>query len=533
MNRLLNYAEICLGLMILTLPLTLLPERYKLPVLGGSLPHILLLFSLLFFVAYVFQKRRMEIQGKKYFAGFFLWSLFCLAWGCWKFPFYDAATDEFLRHSKMVMLTAEFFPVLQDNAALLHGKMFLSYFWYMLKEFFFPFAGMFFIIAGLFRVGKADELYKYLLRAVYGLSILMMLYSIPEVIWLWTGNETCARILSSVNVHLYDPVLYNGWWPPLLWAGQLRSFCLEPSYFGIITSFLLPLLVIDTRKQIRPWKILLIFVMVFMIFMTKARTATVIYLGESIVFFFLIFLCRYPGWKKILLAWAAITIGAFSVYLAGPSMLCSGENTDVAPKKQIDKTVPHIKNYVDENVVSVKKQIDKTVPHIENYVDENVVSVVRKDKRSNSARFGNTVAFIKIGMDYPLTGVGRGLHSPYMKDRIPDFARDNHEIQNWIKDMQEKTFLESGLPVLNEYAAVFAWNGLPGLVFFLIPPFIVVRKGITDGRKKKSFEIIGLLTALAGQMACMLSSGMFLTYPLTLWLVYCILEKKEKEWTGS
>ncbi len=511
MNRLLNYAEICLGLMILTLPLTLLPERYKLPVLGGSLPHIFLLFSLLFFVAYAVQKRRMEIQGKKYFAGFFLWSLFCLAWGCWKFPFYDAATDEFLRHSKMVMLTAEFFPILQDNTALLHGKMFLSYFWYMLKEFFFPFAGMFFIIAGLFRVGKADELYKYLFRAVYGLSILMMLYSIPEVIWLWTGNETFARILSSVNVHLYDPVLYNGWWPPLLWAGQLRSFCLEPSYFGIITSFLLPLLVIDTRKQIRLWKILLIFVMVFMIFMTKARTATVIYLGESIVFFFLIFLCRYPGWKKILLAWAAITIGAFSVYLAGPSMLCSGENTDVAPKKQIDKTVPHIKNYVDENVVSV----------------------VRKDKRSNSARFGNTVAFIKIGMDYPLTGVGRRLHSPYMKDRIPDFARDNHEIQNWIKDMQEKTFLESGLPVLNEYAAVFAWNGLPGLIFFLIPPFIVVRKGITDGRKKKSFEIIGLLTALAGQMACMLSSGMFLTYPLTLWLVYCILEKKEKEWTGS
>lgn len=114
----------------------------------------------------------------------------------------------------------------------------------------------------------------------------MVLYSIPEIIWLWTGNITCANLLSFINVHLYDPVVNNGWWPPLLWNGQLRSVCLEPSYFGIITTFLLPFLAIDIHKKFKLWKFLIFFMLVFMIFMTKARTATVVFLGESLIFYF-------------------------------------------------------------------------------------------------------------------------------------------------------------------------------------------------------------------------------------------------------
>lgn len=500
MNQLLKMTGSFLGLMIFTLPFTVLPERYRLPILGGNLPQIFLLLAIIFFSCYVVKARKIEFPLKKYFTGFFLWSLFCLIWGVWNFPYYDASIDEVLRNSRMVVIASEFFPALQENACLLHVKMFLSYFWYMLKGFFFPFSGIAFIIYGMFRMGMAGELRTYLYWGIYGLSSLMVFYSIPEVIWLWTGNETCAWILSSINVHLYDPVLYNGWWPPLLWQGQLRSLCLEPSYFGIITAFLVPFLAIDAQKKINTWKILLIFLLIFMIFMTKARTATVIYLGESAVFFLLSLLFRYPGWKKVLLVWAVITISAFSVYLLGESMLHPNMNTKILTEK---------------------------------YFDENVTSVVGENKRSNSARFGNTVAMIKIGVDYPVTGVGMGLHAPYMEERIPEFAKDNHEIRNWVKDMREKTFLESGLPVLNEYAAIFAWEGIFGLIFFLLLPLGVIVRGISGRRKQRDFQTISLLTALIGQLACMLSSEMFLTYPLTLWLVYCVLEKREKEWINN
>ena len=323
MNRLLNLIEVLFGLMILTLPITLLPKRYQFPVLGGKLPHILLFIGLLSFVAYSLKKHSLSIHGKRYFGGFFIWSLFCLILGVWNFPFYDTVIDDFLRNSKMVVLISEILPSFQYNSSLLHGKMFLSYFWYMLRDFFFPFCGLFFIIAGVFQAGKADQLNKYLYRAVYGLSILLALYSIPEVIWLWSGDETCAWILSSINVHLYDPGRYNGWWPPLLWSGQLRSFCLEPSYFGIISVFLVPLLAIDTHRQFRPWKVLLLFIMVFMIFMTKARTAIVIYLGEGIVFFLLTLFFRYSGWKKVLAIWLIVSVGAFSACLAGASVKSS------------------------------------------------------------------------------------------------------------------------------------------------------------------------------------------------------------------
>ena len=189
-----------------------------------------------------------------------------------------------------------------------------------------------------------------------------------------------------------------------------------------------------------------------------------------------------------------ITVGAFSIYLAGDSLHYQG--------------------------VSTSELADK-------YVKENITSVVGKDKRSNSARFGNTTALIKIGLDYPVTGVGMGLHSPYMEDRIPEFAQDNYEVKNWIKDMHEKTFLKSGLPILNEYAALFAWEGLPGVLFFLFPLLNLMKRIIIQRRKKINFGKVGLLSALVGQLACMLSSEMFLTYPLILWISYCIFGDRE------
>lgn len=52
MNWSIHLAEICFGAMVFSLPFTVLPVRYNIPVLGGNLPQIFLLFSI-FFVAFI------------------------------------------------------------------------------------------------------------------------------------------------------------------------------------------------------------------------------------------------------------------------------------------------------------------------------------------------------------------------------------------------------------------------------------------------------------------------------------------------
>lgn len=128
--------------------------------------------------------------------------------------------------------------------------------------------------------------------------------------------------------------------------------------------------------------------------------------GKSYFFIFSI-VYRYTNWKRTICTLCAVIIGTFCLYV-GTSTL----------------------SYQDTSASDLTGK----------YINENIVSVVGKDKRSNSARFGNTVALINIGMDYPITGVGMGFHSPYMTNRFPDFAQDNSEVKNWLKDMREKTF---------------------------------------------------------------------------------------------
>ena len=94
-----------------------------------------------------------------------------------------------------------------------------------------------------------------------------------------------ASILVTINNSLYDPVVQSGWWPPELWPGQLRSLALEPSYFSMIAVFLAPLLGIHYVNSKNKLDIVLAFFLVFMIFLTKARTGVVIYLFELVAFY--------------------------------------------------------------------------------------------------------------------------------------------------------------------------------------------------------------------------------------------------------
>lgn len=497
MGKLLNYVELFFSLTIFSLPFTFLPERYSFPFFGRSLPHIFLFFSLVFYIIYAIRHKKNHINHKGYFTIFFAWSFFCLVMGFISFPFYDHSIEEYLRNSKVMIIIYNFFPEFRESNSLLYVKLFLSYFWHMIKDFFFPFIGLYVIISGLYHEIGYKNLTKTFYRSVYGLAILMSVYSFFEIIWLWTGNDICAWILATINVQIYDPVSYNGWWPPLLWPGQLRSFCLEPSYFGIIANFLIPIIAVDIYKKPTIGKFILVLFMICMIFSTKSRTAILVYLGEISIISIFSVIFRYRDWKKIVLTIGMVTVGAFSIFFVGTSFSSSNQTSETIVMK---------------------------------YLDENIASVTEKDTRSNTARFGNSVALFRMGMNHPVTGVGMSLHSPYMKQYIPEFAKNDPEIKNWINDMNNKTFMESGIPVMNEYAAVLAWEGILGLFLFIIPPIVVITKLISG---EKNFISICYLSIIMGELACLFSAEMFLTYPLALWWIYVIHEGKCKSWIRS
>ena len=79
-----------------------------------------------------------------------------------------------------------------------------------------------------------------------------------------------------------------------------------------------------------------------------------------------------------------------------------------------------------------------------------------------------------VGLDHLAFGVGRGLHSSYMVDKFPDFAKDSGEVKRWTEDVLQKGFLAFEYPVLNEFAAILAWFGLIGEIFVYYSNYIYI-----------------------------------------------------------
>lgn len=490
-EKLIKLQEYILAFLIITMPFTIIPKRFVLPLLGQSIPNAFLLIGILIFIIYSLKYRAVQVPHKKYLVLFLGWYVVCILVGALHYPFYDTAFFEYIRaegyYGKLIRLSPNIF----DNTILMELKYAFSNILSTFKGFFLPLFGIWLIIINLFHKDWKRGIHKISLAALI-LSVAMIIYSIPEIIWLWTGDETCAELLSAINPYFYDPATVNEWWPPLLWKGQLRSITMEPSFFGIIASFVIPLLWYRIFVEDKKWCYGILVIFVFMLFASKARTGIAVYLGEiTVLLVFSIILKNKKYLKfggKILLA----GILSYALFIGGSTYIpaAMGEITG--------------------------KSIDEIA---DLYIEENVTSVVG-NKRSNVARNGNTVALIKVGFDYPVFGVGFGYKDMYMMDRFPEFAQDNHEIQNWTKDMLERGFLKSKYPVLNQYAYVFACGGVIGLLIFITPILYLGVKLLKKRHLLYDPAVFILAVTTCGQLADLLSNTFFFTFPITLSFLY-------------
>lgn len=499
-EKLLKATGYVLMLVILTLPFTIIPERFAIPLLGRNLPNAFLIIGIVFWAIYILIRRNVDFPHKKYIVLFLVWFSACLFIGALNYPFYDSDFFSYMRtegiYGKLVRIKPDIF----DSTILMELKYACSLFVRMIRGFFIPLIGLWLIVINLYKKNWKIGMHQISLAAL-DLAIVMIIYSIPEIIWLWTGDKTCAEILSAINPFFYDPVSVNEWWPPLLWKNQLRSITMEPSFFGIFASFIIPLLWHCIFVEKKSWCYGVLVIFVFMLFASKARTGIAVYLGEVAVLLILSLALRNKKYIKIGAKILLSGIISYALFIGGstyvPSMVHGGINTSIDEAADL-------------------------------YIEENVMSVVG-DKRSNSARNGLTVAMIRVGLDHPVFGVGYNYQHMYIKDRFPDFAKDNHEVQNWTEDMLKKGFLKSGYPILNEYAYVFAISGVFGLILFISP---IAYLGIKLLRKRQLLHnpgIFVLTVAACGQLADLLSNAFFFTYPITLSFLYLAVKSEDEK----
>lgn len=317
--------------------------------------------------------------------------------------------------------------------------------------------------------------FKILSKAIICSITVILLYSSIEIFYL-AGNKTATEILAVITPFFHVVLTAHDWWPPLLWKEQLRSIFAEPSFLGIYAAFVIPFLWYKFMVNKDKYKIvysLIITFFIFLVFLTKARTAIALFSGEvCILLLYMVYLRNKIFIKNVMLICTCIVISFISANIFISNMANTKTNTEVG---------------------------------VEQYFEDNLGSLASTEKRSNTARYSIILANLNIGIDYPVLGVGLNLNDAYIPDYLPEMSENNHEVNMWINDQKEMGILKSGFPNLCEYSSRFSETGFIGLIIFLIPAILLLKCLIIKILDKKikykeiyvfySISFIGILAA--------------------------------------
>lgn len=467
---------------IILLPFYVLPERYALPFLGGNLAMIPIVVSFAFLIyEYLKYGFVIETKIKCFIYIYFGWQLTCLFVGLVTYEFNEFLTlDQIPRLEKIIDFL--------NGREIFINEMFAIKTWLFLrfaKNILFANSSIFFIsylILHTYR-NNLERSIKDIKLAVMVLFLVLGIYSFVELSWLYFKANWAVNILTTINPWLYDVAQSHGWWPPLLWKGQLRSILGEPSHFGVLAIFVLPLLwscLIDKNLSI----CFFISYVTVMIFATNARTAVIAVFIELFVLIALNVIVRTEKLIKISSIIMLCSLVAFVINLS-------------------------LSKYISENNISYSGIT--IVENVERYVEKNVGTVTKTNVRSNNARLIHLISSINTIKENPVFGVGEGLHSAYIDKNLPKGAFQNTEVRNWSKFMFEKGVLKSGYPGLNSYTYIGVRTGVIGLLMHLIPFGYVVFWFLFKNIKllRQDLQIIFLLISLFGLLATRMATSQF------------------------
>lgn len=486
-EKLQSIEKILLLLTIVLLPFVTLPKRMIINTVGGNATNYTILALCIVFAVEVFKFRpKIKSVFVKFFIIFTLARIITLAIGLINYPYYDLITIDQI--DKLQVLVNKI-PALGDGKNLLPYWLFIR----EAKNIFmdnFTLLGLPVIIWHLFHTDWQAG-FKYMRKAVLILVVIFGTYSFIEILWLKLHLGIAKDILRFVNPLLYDPKSAHGWWPPLLWNGQLRSVCPEPSFFGIYASFCIPFLwsyIVDERKT---KDIVLYTYFMLMLFLTKARTGLGIFIGEYVLLVLSTLFCRS---KKIFLILGIVSLSSIIAF----------------------------------SMTLVDWKSGNEAISAETYISENVTSVTKANARSNEARFINIRATFDVAKRHFFWGVGNNLKNAYIPEYLSEEDYKNYEVALWTRFMYEKGILKSGYPNLNQYINTFVDCGVLGLLLF-IAPIVYVLIGLKNNWQRGKFDINMLFASIifVAQLVSMIANKYHITYPLALGLCLCVVENSD------
>lgn len=333
---------------------------------------------------------------------------------------------------------------------------------------------------------------------------LLCIYSVFELFYL-AGFDFAKNILSIINPMLHSIAVDHGWWPPLLWNGQLRSMFSEPSRMGNYLAFAMPFLwgkfLLSGQKSVR--LILLITFYTFMIFMTRARTAVSMYWGILFLLFLGVVIIHRKELVKKFLYLCIITTLSLGLSIAFINAAMRNANMDQEMT-------------------------------IASYMEDNMGSLGSATKRSNGARYALIRANIRTGLEHPVLGVGNVLGSAYTVHNFNDADLSNHEVHMWVTNYNKEGGLRYGLGAMNEYVSRFADNGTIGLIVFTFPfVYVLLRllKYFRTSVKEEQLKVMIVSISLIGSAVagCNGSLTLLYAYWVILALSFAVVDGGSKE----
>lgn len=500
-----------------------IPKPMQMSFLGGPLGNKLSFYPLIFgiiYTVYANYKNKAFFAHKRevcfYTASLLGILLISLLWGLVEYPFYSEIIDG---PAGQIDRLPKVLGFLNAHGIGIEEKQLLQI-WLLLR----PIKGL---IVDIFYTSGASYLIYLWYRqdwnrgfivAYYGIIaslVIVIVYCIVEVFYL-AHNPIAADALKTINPYIHIIKTNHNWWPPLLWKGQLRAVFPEPSHIGNYLAFCLPFLwyrIIKYNARLK--ELLLLLAFVFIIFLSKARTATAMFLGLNILMASIYIIAYKAKYLSSLIKIIGVSVIGFWLAVAFISNFMITKNNFLSNIGLQEKMMVNSNLSKTNNI--------KSTQSMETYISDNITSLATSNKRSNGARYASIKAGIRTGLQSPFLGVGQGIGTAYIAKNFTSEERKNGEVKMWLTNQQKQGIMKAPIGAMNEYVQRFAENGCIGLTVFLTPFIFVLYRAVKILLKSngQSLELITLLSALVGCLVAGMNGSLNLMF--TVWVVLGLL----------
>ena len=486
--------------MCLCMPFLCTPKILNMNFLGGPIGKQLILYPILLLFLYTvyvtINKKNIFISTiifKRYLSVYIVTLLVSAIIGIFIFPYYDVIfngpVDQIEKLAKLMDVLQNHHIAYDKNLLIGFGLIGRS-----IKVVFFQFLYTFFFSYLIYCWYKNNykKALDIILKSIKVISSFAILYAAIQIFY-YTGFELARNILVIINPIVHDIEVGMGWYPPLLWSpARLRSFFPEPSYLGMYIAFALPFLWMDFLRTTRWFSLFLIAMLEIICFLTYSKTAVMLNLGESVLFFCLCMVCKNKdSFKK-----NVILVLTFLLAFSASGLIGS--------------------QFTNSSIKSVK-----SADYMTQYLESNVSGVTKKESGSNGARFSVIKSELRIWEKYPILGVGAGKRDCYIGDFLTDEEKKNAELANCLKYQEKLGLLKSGFPTPCEYSTDLAELGIVGTLVKLFP-FIMLFGGFFKYRKRifSSSDKLDFITVVIAMIGCVVngfSNQMTVIY--TTWIL--------------